>query len=466
MRTKLFAAFILVISIALLSNIVFQWLIMRDFDDYVRGVKEDHLYWVLASVEGSYLKDKWDMNLLNESVHWAMMLGFDVMVKDINGQEITDSHSVMESLPEGMKHRMASIINIHTSEGRYEAFPLFMGGTEIGTMYVRPLSIEGSVRIKEKVFKKRGRHFLVISFFIAGFSAIAMAIFLSLTLSRPLRRLKEAAEMIAEGRVEARFDLLRKKRRLLRIFEKDEVEKLSESFNYMARTLEKEEMLRKRLTSNIAHELRTPLTIMKANIEAMLDGVITDSATGLNNLKAEIERLQRLIEGIEDIAKAEASFIKKGELTSINLGELLGNIMTSMMPLFAKKGLKISVIERGEANVLTDTEKVEGIVRNILSNSLKYTEKGSVTIDYGVEGKTFFIEVVDTGIGISEEERDRIFKRFYRAGEDGSPALPGLGLGLSIVKELVEVMGGKIVLRSNVGVGTVFRIELPDMKVR
>ncbi|MFN3396463.1 MAG: hypothetical protein ACK4Z9_06680, partial [Thermodesulfovibrionales bacterium] len=114
MRTKLFAAFILVISIALLSNIVFQWLIMRDFDDYVRGVKEDHLYWVLASVEGSYLQDKWDMNLLNESVHWAMMLGFDVMVKDINGKVVTDSHSVMESLPESMKHRMSSIINIHS----------------------------------------------------------------------------------------------------------------------------------------------------------------------------------------------------------------------------------------------------------------------------------------------------------------------------------------------------------------
>lgn len=459
MRTKLFAAFILVISIALLSNIVFQWLIMRDFDDYVRGVKEDHLYWVLASVEGSYLKDKWDMNLLNESVHWAMMLGFDVMVKDINGKVVTDSHTVMESLPEGMKHRMTSIINIHTSEEKYEAFPLFIGGREIGTMHVRPLKIEGSVRVKERVFKNRGRHFLLISFLIAGFGAVAMAIFLSLNLTRPLRRLKEAAEKIAEGKVETRIDLFKKKRDFLRIFEKDEVEKLSDSFNYMARTLEKEEILRKRLTSNIAHELRTPLTIMKANIEAMIDGVVSDSKTGLNNIKSEIERLQRLIEGIEDLAKAEASFIKRGEIISINLKEFLNNIISSMKSLFDKKGLYLRIKEKEAIDVITDIDKIESIVRNILSNSLKYTEQGGIVVDYGRERDGFYIEVTDTGIGIKEENLDKVFRRFYSSEDNYS-----FGLGLAIVKELVEVMDGRIVLKSKPGQGTTFRVELPNSR--
>lgn len=459
MRTKLFAAFILVISIALLSNIFFQWLIMRDFDGYVRGVKEDHLYWVLASVEGSYLRDKWDMNLLNESVHWAMMLGFDVVVKDINGKVVTDSHSVMESLPESMKHRMSSIINIHSSEEKYEAFPLFIGGREIGTMYVRPLRIGGSIMIKEKVFKNRGRHFLLISFLIAGFGAVMMAVFLSLNLTRPLRRLKEAAERIAEGKVETRIDLFKKKRDFPRIFEKDEVEKLTDSFNYMALTLEKEEMLRKRLTSNIAHELRTPLTIMKANVEALLDGVVSNSEAGLNNIKSEIERLQRLIEGIEDIAKAEASFIKKGETTSVNLREFLNNIILSMESIFNKKGLYLRLEEKGTVNVTTDVDKIESIIRNILSNSLKYTEQGGIVIDYGKKGDGFYIEVIDTGIGIREEDLDKVFRRFH-SSEDNY----GFGLGLAIVKELVEVMDGRIVLKSKPGQGTTFRVELPDLR--
>lgn len=458
MRTKLFAAFILVISFALLSNIIFQWLIMRDFDDYVRGVREDHLYWVLASVEGSYTKDEWDMNLLNESVHWAMMLGFDVMIKDLEGREVTDSHRVMESLPEGMKRRMSSIINIHSSREKYEAFPLFIGGNEIGTMYVRPINMGGAVRLKEEIFKKRGRHFLIISFLIAGFSAVAMAIFLSLNLTRPLRRLKDAAEKIAEGKMETRIDLFRKKRGLMRIFEKDEVEKLSESFAYMARTLEKEELLRKRLTSNIAHELRTPLTIMKANVEAMLDGVMPDRTAGLNNIRSEIERLQRLIEGIEDLAEAEASFMKKGEITRINLREFLNNIVLTMKSLFDKKGLYLRIAEKKDIEVITNLDKFESIMRNMLSNSLKYTERGGVMIDYGEEGNGFYVEVIDTGIGIEKKDIDRVFRRFY-----GSEGNYGFGLGLAIVKELVEVMDGRIVLESKKGEGTTFRIVLPNL---
>lgn len=462
MRTKIFAAFILVISIALLSNIIFQWLIMKDFGDYVRGVREDHLYWVLASIEGSYEGDKWNMDLLNESVHWAMMLGFDVIVRDINGQEVTDSHKVMESLPESMKHRMASIIHIspvqetHDKEG-YEGFPLFIGGKEIGTMYVRAIDLENSVRVKERVFRNRGRNFLLISFLIAGLSAVVMAIFLSLNLTRPLRRLKEAAERIAEGKIERRFDLFRRKRGMVKIFERDEVEKLSESFNYMARTLEKEEILRKRLTSNIAHELRTPLTIMKASIEAMIDGIVSDSKEGLGNIKSEIERLQHLIEGIEDFAKAEASFIKRGETASVNLRELLNNIAFSMKSLFEKKGLYVKITEKEDMNVVTEVEKIEGILRNILSNSLKYTEQGGVVVDYGRHGDGFYIEVRDSGIGIREEDMDKVFRRFYSSGGED-----GFGLGLAIVKELVEVMNGRIFLKSTHGEGTTLRIELPN----
>ncbi len=456
MRTKLFAAFILVILIALLSNIVFKSLIMRDFDDYVMGVKEDQLYWVIASVEGSYVKDRWEMNLLNESVHWAMMLGFDVIVTDSEGKRITDSHQVMESLPEGMKRRMSSIIHLHSSNDKPEVFPLFIEGKEIGTLYVRPINIEGSVRLKERVFKERGRNFLIVSFLIAGFSAIAMAVFLSLYLTRPLRRLKEAAEGIAEGRFEKREDLQKRKRRLPKIFDRDEVANLTESFHYMASTLEKEEMLRKRLTSNIAHELRTPLTIMKANVEAMLDGVVEDTAAGFNNIRAEIERLQRLIEGIEDISKAEASFIKKGEMIEVNLKDFLDNLISSVMSPFDKKGLYLRIIERGDLYVVIDVEKVESVLRNILSNSLKYTDRGGVVIDYGRDGERFYIEVVDTGIGIKEEEMDKVFRRFYSS--EGSD---GFGLGLAIVKELVEVMDGRLTLRSRPGEGTTFRIELP-----
>jgi two-component system sensor histidine kinase BaeS len=449
MRTKLFLAFFLVIVIALISNLIFEHLIMRDFDEYTRGTREDHLYWVLATVEGSYQDGRWDMNLLSEAVHWGMMLGFDIRVEDREGKEITNSHAVMASLPPGMKRRMESIVRSHSAEGEYERYPLYSEGSELGTLSVRSLKAEGHLKIKGTIFKERGRNFLIISFLIAGLSAVAMAIFLSLTLSRPVRKLKIAAERVAKGDFSTRVTSV----------SGDEIGRLSESFNYMAEALQKEELLRKRLTSNVAHELRTPLAVMRAQVEAMIDGVVENKTEGLENVRNEIEELTRLVEGIEDLTKAEASFFSQGEYRRINLKEFLKGMESSMEPVFREKGLRFSVVDRGDTEVAADLDKLERILKNIISNSLKYTGEGAVWVDYGRVAKEFFIEVRDTGMGIPEDEIPKVFMRFYRGR---GAADKGVGIGLALVKELVDIMGGRIEIKSKVAEGTTIRIWLPD----
>ena len=448
MRTKLFLAFFLVIVTALISDFIFERLIMNDFDEYLKGTKEDHLYWILASVEGSYQDGKWNMNLLSEALHWGMMLGFDIIVEDPNGKEVTNSTTVMESLPEAMKHRMESLIHGRYPEGEYERYPLYFGGTETGTLLVRPLSKEGLTKLKENVFKRRGRSFLIISFLFAGLSAVAVAVFFSLYFSKPVRRLRLAAERIARGDFGTR----------VKPVSRDEIGELSESFNYMAEALQKEDLLRKRLTSNVAHELRTPLAIMRAQLEGMVDGVIENTSEGLENIRGEVERLTRLVEGIEDLAKAEASFFSEGEYNLVSLREFLRGIEFAMGPVFREKGLGFSLAERGDIRVRTDVEKLDMIMRNILSNSLKFTEKGGVNIDYGSEHGHFFVEIRDTGRGIPEGELSKIFMRFYRGA--GAPD-KGIGIGLALVKELVDIMKGRIDVQSSVGKGTTFRISLP-----
>ncbi len=448
MRTKLFFAFLLVILIVLISHLIFERLVMRDFDEYIRGTREDHLYWVLASVEGSYHDNRWDMNSLTEAVHWGMMLGFDIKVEDENGAEIANSHKVMESLPPAMKRRMEAIIHGHKAEGDYDKYPLYTEGREFGTLHIRPLKKEGPVKVKEAIFKERGKTFLVISFLIAGASALGMAVFLSLYLSRPLRRLKDAAEGVARGDFSVRVEPA----------SGDEIGRLSRSFNFMADALQKEELLRRRLASNIAHELRTPLAVMRAQAEAMIDGVIENRQEGLENIRNEIEKLTMLIEGIEDLTKAEASFFSPGEYSRVNLREFLGGIASSMEPVFREKGLEFAVAQRDEMAVVADIEKLERILKNIVSNSLKYTERGGVRIDYGRGKGEFFIEVRDTGIGIPEDEIPKIFKRFYR-GRGASDK--GAGIGLALVKEFVDIMGGRIEVESRVHEGTVLRVWLP-----
>jgi len=448
MRTKLFFAFLLVIVIALVSNLIFERLIMSDFDEYRKGTAEDHLYWVLASIEGSYEGDRWDMNVLSEAIHWGMMLGFDIRVQDSAGREIVNSHTVMASLPPAMMRRMESIVHTHSAEGEYEQYPLYSEGREIGALFVRPLKKGGAIKVKEHIFKERGRNFLLISFVVAGLSAIVMAIFFSLYLSKPIRRLKLAAGKIAEGDFSIR----------VKPGPPDEIGRLSESFNYMAEALQKEELLRKHLTSNIAHELRTPLTVMKAQVEAMIDHVVTDIPGGLETIKAEVERLTTLVEGIEDLAKAEASFFSPGEYVRINLKEFLEGIVSRMGPIFHEKGLSFSLSEGGDLEVVTDVDKLDMIMKNLLSNSLKFTEKGGVRIEYGNKESDFFMVLRDTGQGIPEDEIPKIFMRFFRGTGAGQR---GVGIGLALVKELITVMGGRIAVTSAPGEGATFTLWLP-----
>jgi signal transduction histidine kinase len=129
-----------------------------------------------------------------------------------------------------------------------------------------------------------------------------------------------------------------------------------------------------------------------------------------------------------------------------------------MLPLFREKGLDLSLLKEHEIVVVTDEEKIEKIVLNILSNALKYTEKGGARIDYGIREDSFYIEIKDSGKGIPEQELPHIFNRFHRvAGTEHD----GLGLGLAIVRELVTVMGGTVEVESALNEGTMFRIYLP-----
>jgi two-component system sensor histidine kinase BaeS len=447
MRNKLFLSFLVVILLALISGLIYEWFITRDFEEYVQGTREDRLYWIMAAVEGSYADGQWDHRALHEALHWGIMLGFDIKVTDPDNKGIIDSTAVVNMLSPAMRKRMMSIADLGSASGAYEHYPLYREGKEIGAMLVRQLSRPG-IEEKEVVFRQRGRYFLVISFAIAGGGALLLSLFFSLFFSRPLKKMKGAVESMAASVFSVRVP----------VDSQDELGKLARSFNYMAEALQREDALRRHLTSNIAHELRTPLAVMKANIEAISDGIITDPEQGLETIRSETEKLIQLVEGIEDITKAEASFFSKKRYVSLNLMEFLSTISAKMLPLASEKGLTIKTAGTPhDFTVTADPEKLERIVQNIVSNAIKFTEKGLVRIDYGPDKKGFFIEITDSGIGIPAEKTGDIFKRFYR-GEESR----GIGLGLSIVKELLDAMGGTITVRSTDGKGAAFRIWLPQ----
>lgn len=443
MRTKLFFAFIFIIFLALFSNIVFKRLIIGDFDDFIKGTKEDHVYWVLASVEGSFKDNKYDKTLLSEALHWGLMLGFETYVEGISGNRILSSTDVFSSMNPNMIKRMSSFLKLPSGTGEFVWYPLYIEGKEAGKLYIRPLERLGLIPLKEEIFRKRGKEFLVISFLMAVGGALFLAVLFAIFISTPVRRLTAAAEKIAEGD----FNVQDSKRRRFRFFKyKDEIDRLTETFYYMAEALRKEDAIRQHLTSNITHELRTPLTVIRGNLEAMEDGVITDTRAVIGNITSEIHRLISLVEGIEDVTRAEASFLKKGIQEEINLRDFIESIVNGMKKIAEEKGLFVKTAGPS-ITVKTYPEKLHIIFKNIFTNACKFTAAGGITISWdrcrhdGITG--FYITVEDTGRGIIKKELSKVFERFYKAGDSD-----GRGLGLAIVKELVEVIGGNVEVES------------------
>lgn len=450
MRTKLFLAFIFIILLALLSNIVFERLIIEDFNDFISGTEEDHIYWIMATVEGSFKNGQWDSQLLGEALHWSMMLGLEAYVADMSGKRILSSTEVHDEMSPNMMKRMHSLLKLPSGIGEFNWYPLYVKGEEIGKLYVRPIEKLGLMPLREEMFRKRGREFLLISFLIAGGGALFLSVLFTMFLSNPIRRLTRSAEKIAEGDFSVSGQRAHKKI-------KDEIDRLTETFNYMAEALRREDALRKHLTSNIAHELRTPLTVIKGNLEAIEDGIISDPNIAMKNITSEIERLISLVEGIEDITRAEASFFKRGNMEEIRLKEFIESIAEGMKKIIEGKGLYLK-LDGPAMTVETYPEKLHIILKNLLTNAYKFTDTGGITIAWGKgqpeSGGDFYIAVEDTGKGMGDRELSKIFDRFYKGADSG-----GKGLGLAIVKELAEVIGGKVEVESALNKGTRFTIS-------
>jgi two-component system sensor histidine kinase BaeS len=429
--------------IALSAALLLRELMVRDFRGYLEGEMEDRVYWVTASLESNYQNfSGWNWQSIVGDTVWALMLGFDVKLYDAKGALVVDTQSAIDSLSPLVKKRVLAISESRTGResGQYVPYALFLGGNEIGLLRVKFLRPK-----KESVFIQRSNTLLLISLLALGGIAILLSIIFSKRLTNPIEGLTEAAVAIGDGNLKRRVT----------IAGHDEITKLSDAFNRMAQSLEIQESLRKKLTSNVAHELRTPISAIRGELEGMIDGFIPTDREHLQSLYAEIGRLRNILEGIEELSQAEASGLTLRK-QQIELGPFLNNIVDRFRKVFQDKGVSIDVVCDGRLRANADPDRLSQVVINLLSNALKATEKGGdvwVRAAKGEEGTV--LEVRDNGTGIKPEDLPYIFERFYRS------AGGGLGLGLTIVRELVEAHGGRVSAVSEYGRGATFTVLLP-----
>jgi len=300
------------------------------------------------------------------------------------------------------------------------------------------------------------------SLWIAGGIAVAIAAIIALVFSRqitaPLRRLSLAASRVARGDLSYRVTP----------GSTDEVGNLANTFNSMVDSLEKNQDMRRKLMGDLAHEMGTPLAVIQSNLEGILDGVVEPSSSNISSLHQEAMLLSRLVKDLRTLSQVEAGKLNLSPAPG-DIGALVSSIVTATEPEARRKNVALSMdIPPGLPRAMMDRDRVSQVVVNLLSNALRYTSEGdSIKVAVatkkgsGQSDQYLLVSVSDTGQGISEEELPHIFDRYYQGAQPKEKRSGGSGIGLTVVKELVEAHRGKVWVESARGKGSTFFFTLP-----
>lgn len=273
--------------------------------------------------------------------------------------------------------------------------------------------------------------------------------------------------IVSNVSVEVRIELVGQERRIYNVFVAPitlEGNQFAIGTFYDITQIERLERVRQEFLSNISHELRTPLTSILAFVETLEDGAIDDvenSRRFLTTIRRNAERMHALIADI-----LELSFIESGNI-SIDVKQVrISNVVEDVFADFATKASErdIGLISdiSSDARVCADPMRLEQMLTNLIDNAIKFNRPaGTVTVSLSSTETADMISIADTGEGLLDGHAQRIFERFYRVDRGRTRDVGGTGLGLSIVKHLARLHGGEISVRSELGTGTVFTIELP-----
>ena len=302
---------------------------------------------------------------------------------------------------------------------------------------------------KDITFKESVLTYILISLITALLLSLPFIMILSSRFSSPITYLQKKAENMIKGDLTTEIKVSSST---------TEIIKLSISLDRLRKSLLQQEDLRKQLASNISHELRTPLNVIQNQLEAVIDGIFEPTEERLDSLLQEVIRLTSLVGELEKITTIESNdFIP--DIKDVKLASVVENVCSSFEAAFRRKNIDlITKLQKGII-VKAQEDKLIQLIINIINNALKYTDYGSVTVSTYMENDHAVFQVTDTGVGLSEEDKVKIFERFYRVEKSRNRNTGGAGLGLSIVKNIADAHGWEIMVESDGKSGTTFKVK-------
>ncbi len=327
--------------------------------------------------------------------------------------------------------------------------PILVNGAEVGAVIASP--VERLTRNTDINFDKQQRQTSWLIVALATLLAALATFLLARGLLAPVKRLVDGTHKLAAGDFTTRVTPT----------SEDELGKLAQDFNQLASTLEKNQQMRRDFMADISHELRTPLAVLRGELEAIQDGVRKFTPETVASLQAEVGTLTKLVDDLHQLSMSDEGALayQKAPVDLIPLLEVAGGAFRER---FASRGLKLQFSLPDSITVFGDRDRLMQLFNNLLENSLRYTDSGgSLQISAGQRDKTVRLTFADSAPGVSDDQLQKLFERFYRTEGSRNRASGGSGLGLAICLNIVEAHNGRIIAAHSPFGGVSITVELP-----
>lgn len=448
LNRRMFLSF-MIISFAIIFPIsfTFKYIIDRSFNSYIENCNVERMNEVARSLSYAYSNGSWNKGVIEDVALKALDGGLIISIHDNKNNLIWSTN---EEHKEQCETMMKNAFSNKLNNGMLSrSFKIIKNGEKIGSVNIS--HYEFYYREVDTIYYDTLNKVLIIITIMATILSLIISLILSKSINKPIYKVIDTVKLLGKGKYKERVD---------NSSSIVEIQDMIESINIMAKRLDSQDAMRKRLTKDIAHELRTPITIILGQLEAIKDGIWEPTEERLNGIYEEIQRIDRLANSLNSLSKIEE---ENGALhkEKVEISELIENIFINFEKELHNKNID-GQLHLSKCEIEVDKDKISGAIINLISNALRYTENGgSINIKTFVKEDHLFIEVEDTGIGIAKEDIPYVFERFYRTDESRARVTGGAGIGLSITLAIVEAHNGMVYVKSELGKGSKFIIELP-----
>lgn len=441
---RLTAGFIVIaLGSALLTALMVNLAFGGRFETYLDQQRSARERQLATAFTAAYQPSQgWQVDRLDRLAPLVAMAGAEVRLVDPSGKLVWSLGNAQMGPEMARMHREMTSTGPLLPEQRV---PLKQQGSDIGDLFIG--LPEGTVPLADREFRGSVNALLAFGGLIAGMVGVGAGVVVARRTVRPITELTSAARDLRAGE---------RSRRAV-VTGDDEIAQMAQAFNDLVDSVEREDAVRRAFAADVAHELRTPLAVLRSQLEAVQDGVIDPAPVLFSSLHEETLRLGRLIADLETMTSADSvEFDLHRE--PVDLADVVSGTVAGLRHRFEERQLQLTVRTQ-PTPVWGDETRLRQVVTNLLMNAVKFVPAaGSVTVSISRIEDEVELSVCDNGPGISAEDLDHVFERFYRGRQVRTG---GSGIGLAVVAALVRAHGGHVTVANAPRGGACFRVRLP-----